>query len=126
MQCPKCGSEFAHFTHEAVSVDRCGGCGGLWIDALELIDRERIKAYARIDTGSKRVGKSYNAVRNIECPKCAVKMLTMADRTQSHIEFESCPSCSGSFFDAGEFKDLSVLSIVERCRKTLNELLPVR
>jgi hypothetical protein len=33
---------------------------------------------------------------------------------------------SSSFFYAGEIEDLSVLALVERCRKTLDQLLPVR
>jgi len=53
-------------------------------------------------------------------------MLTVTDTTQFHIEFESCPSCSGTFYDAGEFKDLSELTVVERLRKALDDLLLVR
>ncbi len=46
-------------------------------------------------------------------------MLRIADKTQFHIEYEFCPSCSGTFFDAGEFKDLSELTFIERRKKSL-------
>jgi Zn-finger nucleic acid-binding protein len=38
-------------------------------------------------------------------------MVKMVDSKQRHIWYETCDSCNGSFFDAGEFRDLSELSI---------------
>ena len=38
-------------------------------------------------------------------------MIKMVDEKQRHIWYENCSSCNGSFFDAGEFKDLSNLKI---------------
>jgi len=38
-------------------------------------------------------------------------MARMVDETQRHIWYETCGSCSGSFFDAGEFRDLAQLTI---------------
>jgi hypothetical protein len=34
-----------------------------------------------------------------------------ADEKQTHIWYETCTECDGSFFDAGEFRDLSQLTI---------------
>jgi hypothetical protein len=35
------------------------------------------------------------------------------DPQQTHIWYESCTDCQGSFFDAGEFRDLSQLTITD-------------
>lgn len=126
MRCPKCESEFATFTYANVEVDRCANCGGIWFDAREKEDLEQIKGAETIDFGDKRVGKKYNEMRNINCPKCNVRMVRVADRTQFHIEYESCPTCLGTFFDAGEFKDLSELTDVERFKKMVDIWLSVR
>ena len=126
MRCPKCQSDFEAVTYENVEVDRCIGCGGIWFDALEKEDIERFKNAGSIDVGDKRVGKKYNAMWNVNCPKCEVTMLRMADQTQFHVVFESCPTCFGSFFDAGEFKDLSKLTFVERFKKMVDIWLSVR
>ena len=126
MQCPKCDSEFETVTYANVDVDRCTNCGGIWFDAGEKDGLEQTDGGKSIDVGNKRVGKKYNDVRDVHCPKCAVKMLRMADRTQFHIEYESCPACLGTFFDAGEFKDLSDLSRVEQFRKMVDVWLAVR
>ncbi|MBN1409301.1 MAG: zf-TFIIB domain-containing protein [Spirochaetales bacterium] len=53
---------------------------------------------------------------NITCPKCKVKMIPMVDVKQSHIWYEKCNTCHGTFLDAGEFKDLknkTVLDIIK-------------
>jgi len=34
-------------------------------------------------------------------------MVKVVDPQQTHIWFEVCSSCSGSFFDAGEFTDIT-------------------
>jgi Zn-finger nucleic acid-binding protein len=38
-------------------------------------------------------------------------MNRLADLRQTHIWFEQCDSCRGSFFDAGELTDLATLSV---------------
>lgn len=126
MRCPKCGSDFETFTHENVEVDRCNNCGGIWFDAAEKKNLEQIEDAAIIDSGDRRVGKKYNEMRNINCPKCDVAMYRVADKTQFHIEYESCPACYGTFFDAGEFKDLNELTVVERFKKMVDIWLAVR
>ena len=36
MKCPKCGGELSTVKHDVVDIDRCGECGGVWLDAGEL------------------------------------------------------------------------------------------
>jgi len=126
MQCPKCGAEFESVTCEDIEIDRCSGCGGIWFDAGELEELRRLRGARSIDVGDKRLGKRHNSTRNYRCPRCAAQMLTMVDAAQSHIEFESCGECSGTFLDAGEFTDMTELTVVERVKKMIEALLPVR
>jgi Zn-finger nucleic acid-binding protein len=126
MQCPKCESAFETLTHERVQVDRCTGCGGIWLDAREKEQLVAARGGAEVDDGDPRVGRRYNDMTNISCPRCEVKMFRMSDSTQFHIEFESCPTCYGTFFDAGEFKDLAEFTIGERLRKIVDIWLGVR
>jgi len=41
---------------------------------------------------------------------------------QFHIKYESCPICYGTFFDAGEFRDLKENSVLERFMHMLQTL----
>jgi uncharacterized protein len=36
MRCPKCGFELEEILLRGVKIDKCFGCGGLWLDAGEL------------------------------------------------------------------------------------------
>ncbi len=36
MKCPKCGADLTPEDMHGVQIDRCGECGGLWLDAGEI------------------------------------------------------------------------------------------
>lgn len=105
MNCPKCKSEMETVKYESVEVDRCKGCKGIWFDEFEAGDLKGLKGAESIDTGDPSVGKEYNQIGDIHCPKCEAKMIKMVDNRQPHIWYEGCAACYGLFFDAGEFAD---------------------
>ena len=122
MKCPKCSSEFEKVEYENISVDRCTNCYGLWFDMLEKEDLENIKGSESIDIGESDTGKQWDEMRKINCPQCKVAMINMIDRNQFHIHYELCPSCHGTFFDAGEFRDLKENTILERFKQMLDTI----
>ena len=110
MQCPKCHGKMSARATDAGIVEVCEVCAGMWFDRLE--DKAQSEFAKVIDTGDADRGARFNSVDRISCPKCANTPLTrMVDNDQPHIWFESCSSCNGRFFDAGEFKDLSERSL---------------
>jgi len=121
MQCPKCDSPMEHKINPIADYEQCTHCKGLWLDANE--DKQLKAVAAAIDSGDPAVGAQYNDKHFVYCPQCpgsqlagsaevsGIKMLRMVDPVQSHIWFEQCPTCYGRFFDAGELKDLSELTI---------------
>ena len=122
MKCPKCESQFETITFEKIEVERCLGCQGLWFDMLEKDDLVHIKGSEAIDIGNSQVGKQYRDQEDVHCPHCSVEMLPMVDKDQYHIKYESCPICYGTFFDAGEFRDLKEHSVLERFQEMLRTL----
>jgi Zn-finger nucleic acid-binding protein len=36
MRCPKCGRKLQETVYQRVRIDRCSGCGGVWLDPGEL------------------------------------------------------------------------------------------
>lgn len=102
MQCPKCNGLFESITFKEVEFERCSDCQGLWFDMLEKEDLVKIAGSESIDIGNEQVGKQYREMRDIECPKCEQHMIPMVDKDQFHIKYESCGTCFGAFFDAGE------------------------
>ena len=96
-----------------VEVDRCTGCQGIFFDALEKDQFLKMKGAEAIDIGAAKVGKEFNKVGRIDCPRCGSRMIRMVDLNQPHIWFENCCVCGGSFFDAGEFHDLRDQTVVD-------------
>ncbi|WP_455375671.1 TFIIB-type zinc ribbon-containing protein [Kaarinaea lacus] len=89
---------------------------------LEKDDLEKMEGSESIDIGDKEVGEWQDHVRKIKCPKCNDTMINMVDKEQFHIHYELCPLCYGTFFDAGEFRDLKENTILERFKDMLDTL----
>lgn len=105
MICPKCSAEMEEVVFSNIEVERCTDCKGIWFDLLEHADLKAMEGSEAIDIGDPEVGKKFNKIDDISCPNCKQKMIKMVDPQQHHIWYESCQSCYGVFFDAGEFTD---------------------
>jgi hypothetical protein len=82
-----------------------------------MLEHEDLKEIAEgVDIGDPEVGKAFNEKGDISCPVCPnSRMLRMVDAQQPHIWYESCLTCYGRFYDAGELIDLS--------KKTLGDVI---
>lgn len=110
IDCPKCREPMRKLTLDETIIDRCEACWGIWLDAGERLKvTAKSKTAAMIDIG--QVRKDLDEVREVECPRCHVTMTHRRHPDQKHIGFEECSQCKGSFFDAGELRDLSKFSL---------------
>ena len=98
-------------TVEGVEIDRCSKCSGIWFDEGEMDLLGDAETAELIDIGHSSEGKRYNIIDDYSCPRCGGEMIKKTDPKQTHIWYESCGDCHGSFFDAGEFKDLAQLTV---------------
>jgi len=112
--CPKCDAAMRRVRVDDLSVDRCTGCGGLFLDLFEkerLLDEHRA-TLGQVDSG---VGGESPASRAVmHCPRERARMIRLRDTAQSHVEIEMCQVCGGIFLDAGELTDLSKHTLTER------------
>lgn len=116
VDCPKCGEAMEKVSHREIEVDRCTSCRGIWFDSLELEKLERLEGSESIDIGDAETGRRFDRVERIDCPVCSTRMIRMVDPAQPHVWFEACKMCNGVFLDAGEFKDLKELTLLDRLR----------
>jgi len=116
MICPKCNAQMETVRFLRVEIDRCTSCQGLWFDALEKEKLAEMPHSESIDTGDAATGKFTNTIEPTECPRCKGKLVKMVDPQQPHIWFESCHTCGGAFFDAGEFTDYKQHDWLDRFR----------
>jgi Zn-finger nucleic acid-binding protein len=107
MRCPKCRADMQQIDYEGTEIDRCTICSGIWFDVGEIDILRDKKAATAIDTGDAKTGKRSNAIHSYQCPRCSGAMVRVVDPNQTHIHYETCSSCHGSYLDAGELRDLS-------------------
>ena len=72
-----------------------------------------MKGADALEIGDTKTGREFNKVDRFDCPRCSSLMIRMVDLEQPHTGFEHCTLCGGSFFDAGEFKDLAHQMVVD-------------
>ena len=121
MVCPKCDSDMEKVTYQDVEIDRCTQCKGIWLDVFEKAELKAKKDSESVDTGDKDAGKEYNKKTNVNCPKCLTPMVSKEDIEQIHIRYESCPSCHGVFYDAGEFTDFKEKNFLDYIKNKLTK-----
>jgi Zn-finger nucleic acid-binding protein len=123
MRCPKCRADMQQLDVDGTVIDRCDRCQGLWFDAGEMEALRDKEIAAAIDTGSAKEGKRFNSIHEYRCPRCGGEMTQVVDEQQKHIGYETCTDCGGSYFDAGEFRDLSQLTLSDFLKRLA---LPLR
>lgn len=118
MQCPKCPGTLEPRTYgRKITVHRCTECAGLWCKPEPLLEMKREwMSEAVLDSGDPKLGKALDQIEDIHCPEDGTCMVKTADERQTHIWYESCPTCDGMFFDAGEFTDLKYDTLMDRVR----------
>ena len=108
MDCPKCNAKMVEraveVLHGKVIIDQCSSCKGLWFDNGEAEQLKKSWMSDFLDSGDPQIGKTYNRVRDIHCPRCGKSMAKLTDKRQPHLEYEACEE-HGMFMDAGEFTD---------------------
>ncbi|MEM0984547.1 MAG: zf-TFIIB domain-containing protein [Planctomycetota bacterium] len=119
--CPKDRTPMDAIDAGGVEVDRCSTCGGIWLDLGELqqlADRAFTpgEIAAALDTFEPDDAETTSDKSTWLCPRDTARLTSMRDPQQPHIEYELCTHCGGQFFDAGELKDLSRLTLMERLK----------
>jgi len=95
-----------------VTIDKCERCSGLWFDSGKAEKLKDEWTSLSIDDGDASIGKIFNEITHIDCPRCMNTMVSMSDPKQQHIRYEVCKD-HGVFMDAGEFSDYREMTLKE-------------
>ena len=105
IDCPKCNHQMEEVRYGGdLTIDRCTNCHGLWFDSGEMEKLKDKWMGDALDRGDPAEGKKWDAVDDVNCPRCGKQMEKTSDPKQPHIWYEVCPE-HGVFMDAGEFTD---------------------
>lgn len=106
MQCPRCQEDLAARTLEAVAIDECRRCEGIWFDKEEL---RKVKDHTDPDLNwmDFEIWEKSDAFKVADsrtpCPCCAVDMHVL-DYDETGVEIEYCGQCSGIWLDKGKLE----------------------
>lgn len=107
--CPHCQSQLKPVTipnkyGQAVIVDQCINCGGIWFDEWELFplqakEIEKLESFSQINL--QQLKKEH--IGNNLCPKCSTGLAILKDPIiPKSIEMMQCAKCSGFWLNQGE------------------------
>jgi len=101
MDCPVCKEALIVLEYDAVEVDYCVRCEGIWLDVgeLEILFGDAEACAAFLSIGSPADAKGEKPRR---CPICRVKMTKEATESAPPILFDHCPKGDGLWLDKGE------------------------
>ena len=92
MDCPRCSVEMTEITGDDSVVQRCGECGGLWVDVTEV---NRMLLHANLKALS-ALGGYVNADEIAgQCPACQVDLVAVEGGEKRSLHYDTCESCGG-------------------------------
>lgn len=104
MDCPSCGVEMAVLESEDSTLQKCGDCGGLWMDGTEL---NRLLLHAGLPGLESLGGKMNVDADSGQCGSCMVDLIKVESGDKHHpIAYDTCEGCGGMFLES-DFKDAS-------------------
>lgn len=117
--CPRHERPMRRFLVAGIEVDRCGICGGIWLDAGEL---ETLVASDRgVRSAARMLDHADGAVEPVDrdpvCPRDGSGLIPKRDTNKPHVECDACETCGGVFLDAGELSRLTETGFAEWFRK---------
>lgn len=109
MNCPKCQSQLlARETQDAIEIDRCPRCHGIWLDALELERLVEVMPSSLISDDARFRRETHDEASRINCPNCkGTYLIKLNSRLRPGVILDSCTVCFGNWLDAGELSRLT-------------------
>ncbi|MCR4337410.1 MAG: zf-TFIIB domain-containing protein [Candidatus Omnitrophica bacterium] len=110
MNCPACGHQLVEKKVRDVVVDVCqGGCGGLWLDNLEI--KKLDESHEHVGEELLNVPRQSKAIvdhqKKRSCPKCeGTVMMRHFFSPQKEAEVDVCGQCGGLWLDVGELANI--------------------
>jgi Zn-finger nucleic acid-binding protein len=108
MDCPGCSVEMSTLEGEDQTLQKCGDCGGLWIDVADL---NRVLLHHNLP-GLESLGGKLNAeALTGQCPACQVDLVSVDGGSKQHpLHYDTCEACGGIFLES-EFKDATEIKV---------------
>jgi Zn-finger nucleic acid-binding protein len=100
MDCPRCSAELSEIARDESTLQRCGECGGLWVDVADL---NKILLHANLPALSAIGGYVNPDEITGMCPACNVDLVVVeGGEKRGTVTYDTCESCGGIWIDSDE------------------------
>ncbi|MGC4000316.1 MAG: zf-TFIIB domain-containing protein [Anaeromyxobacter sp.] len=99
MDCPRCAVELQEITHDESAIQRCGDCGGLWVDVTDL---NKILLHGNLPALSTIGGTANPDEIAGMCPACNVDLVAVEGGEKRSLHYDTCESCGGIWIEGEE------------------------
>ena len=100
MDCPRCSVEMSEITREDGALQRCGECGGLWVEPADL---NKILLHANLPALSSIPGFVNAEELSGLCPACNVDLVVVDNAAKRATDaYDTCEACGGIWVDGDE------------------------
>lgn len=117
MHCPRCRGSLTDTTYEGVSIHRCSGCDGEWLDRDELqsivqnwekkFSPTELKKLKSIHTADFTIDPDEHTLK---CPRCDQELERFNYASTSGVALDKCPGCGGIWLDENELEQVQILA----------------
>lgn len=119
MDCCACKASMAEVVVDGVTIDRCGRCGGVWLDAGEAEElAQKSKPTKKDELRQKKyellrqwkTGPQTSKPGDRECPRCHARLsrANYKDVPGLHVDLCATKSC-GLYLDKGELEKIRLI-----------------
>ena len=116
MDCPRCSVEMTEIASDDTTLQRCGQCGGQWIDSADL---NRVLLHANLPALSALGGYVNPDEIAGMCPACNVDLVAVEGGDKRSLHYDTCESCGGIWVEGPDVDDVPETIGLEQARKEI-------
>ncbi len=99
MDCPRCSVEMNEISQKDSTFQRCGECGGIWVDVADL---NKVLLHANLPSLSAIGGWVNTDEIAGMCPACNVDLVVVEGGERRMLHYDTCESCGGIWVEGEE------------------------
>jgi len=126
MICPRCNASLREQRVDAILLDKCDGCGGVWFDFAELEravakDQRTLSGILREPKG--RTPQPPSPDSPLICPRCNGELLSVRSTDYPEVEIHACLGCYGRWLDGSEMDRIRNKGLLSKFAKLLSQIV---
>lgn len=116
MNCPACDCALCEERLHGQHVDRCTGCGGLWLSDGDL--GPLIRRFESVEVRPAR-----EAQPHLACPRCGDEMASIDYAHDSGVSINRCGACRGVWLEAGQLEQIVACRGISAAEESLAQAM---